>query len=429
MSTEEIYYLLQNIKRLLYLMLDEIKQENNIENKYIYNNITNENSLLYFIKNNFTIFISLFKNGGFNDKNKTKNEKELDQKFMNIFGLNNNISDYLENKDNNKLNNNNNKMEIEEEININNNKIDYSKDIKIEIINIYNTIISTYRDLEKPDESIISFSQLLIKNLIINLNKENAPDLINKIRKSLSLLLGLYINIIKKENIINHPIKTIFQEVINFVLKIILFSEIKEDNKLEIEKYYKYILSVYNILLKENNDKLLVDIQNSILYYTKQLIYENVDSAEFKSPLELKMMNSLNEIDKNILFHPYLFNILSFLDEEYAKSFFGFFIKFLIVSEKNELCCSKSNLIKCLNYLTKIKWIDQEYSELVQIIRNNNTNFEKIKKIIEYIFLYLKTHKLTQENNEKEIDTKKQAEEKLKFLYKNIILENINVLN
>ena len=34
MTTEQINYLLKNIKRLLYLMLDEIKKENSIENKY-----------------------------------------------------------------------------------------------------------------------------------------------------------------------------------------------------------------------------------------------------------------------------------------------------------------------------------------------------------------------------------------------------------
>ena len=81
MTNEEINFLLKNIKRLLYLMLDEIKQVNSIENKYIYNSITNENILLGFIKKNFSIFISLFKNGGYDDKNKTKNEKELDEKF------------------------------------------------------------------------------------------------------------------------------------------------------------------------------------------------------------------------------------------------------------------------------------------------------------------------------------------------------------
>ena len=430
MTTEEISYLLQNIKRLLYLMLDEIKQENNIENKY--NNITNENSLLYFIKKNFSIFISLFKNGGYNDKNKTKNEKELDEKFMNLFGLNIDISEFIGKNDNTKINDKN-KMEIEEEeeeITISNpNKIDYSNDIKIEIINIYNTIISTYKDLEKPDESIISFSQVLVKHLIINLNKDDTKDLLTKIKKSLSLLLGLYINVIKTEKFINHPIRTIFQEVFNFIIKLILFSEIKEDNKKEIEKYYQYLLSVYNILLNENKEKLLIDMQNSILYYSKQLIYENVDSAEFKSPLELKVMNTLNDIDIKIIFHPYLFNLLSFLDEEYAKSFFGFFIKFLIASEKNELCCCQVNLIKCLNYLIKIKWVDEGFYELIKIIKNKNTNFEKIKKIIEYIFLYLKTHKLVPEKNEKEIDSKKKAEEKLQFLYKNIILENINALN
>ena len=146
-TTEDILYLLQNIKRLLYLMLDEIKQENIIGNKYIYNSITKENALLAFIKKNFSIFISLFKNGGFNDINKIKNEKELDQKFSNIFGLNNNINDYLEDNDENELKNEN-KMEIEEEEekinnnlknNIINNK-DYSNEIKTEIINIYNFI-------------------------------------------------------------------------------------------------------------------------------------------------------------------------------------------------------------------------------------------------------------------------------------------------
>ena len=163
MTTEEINYLLKNIKRLLYLMLDEIKQINSIENKYIYNSITNENILLGFIKKNFSIFISLFKNGGYNDKNKTKNEKELDEKFRKLFGLNNNISEYLENDNKTK---DISKMEIEEEINNNINYEDNSNEIKIEIINIYNLIINTYSDLEKPDEDIIIKFFKQYKNLI-----------------------------------------------------------------------------------------------------------------------------------------------------------------------------------------------------------------------------------------------------------------------
>ena len=425
MTTEEINYLLKNIKRLLYLMLDEIKQINSIENKYIYNSITNENILLGFIKKNFSIFISLFKNGGFNDKNKTKNEKELDEKFRKLFGLNNNISEYLENDNKTK---DISKMEIEEEINNNINYEDNSNEIKIEIINIYNLIINTYSDLEKPDEDIISFNQLLVKNLIINLNKDNTKELLNKIKKSLSLLLGFYINLFKSIKV-NHPIRTIFQEILNYVIKVILFNEIKEDNKKEIENYYKYLLSLYNILSTEKNESYLFDIQNSILYYSKQLIYENIDSSEFKSPLDLKNINALNDIDKKIIFHPYLFKILYFLDEEYGKAFLGFYIRSLISSEKNELICCKENIIICLNYFIKIKWLPEEYIELVNIINNQNTRFEKIKKIIEFVFLYLRTYKLIPETNKIEIESKKGYCEKLKYLYKNIILENINVIN
>ena len=423
-TSEEICYLLQNIKRLLYLMLDEIKESNNIENKYIYNSITNENILLGFIKKNFYVFISLFKNGGFNDKNKTKNEKELDEKFKNMFGLNNNICDYLEIDDNNKIN----KMEIEEEIKLNNN-LDNLNEIKIEIINIYNLIISTYGDLEKPDEDIISFSLLLVKNLISNLNNENTKDLLIKIKKSLSLLLGLYKNLFHSSTIINHPIRTIFQELLNYVIKNILFNEIKDDNKTETANYYKYLLSIYNLLSKEKNCNYLIDLQNSILYYSKQLIYESVDSSEFKSPLELKSINALNDIDKKILFHPYIINILYFLDEDYAKAFLGFYIRFFMASEKNESYCCKENIIKCLNYFIKIKWLPKEHKELVVIVNNNNTNFDKIKKIVEYIFLYLRAYKLYPETNKTETESKKKDYEKLKFLYKNIILENINVLN
>ena len=249
LTTEEIYYFIENVKRLLYLMLDEIKQINSIENKYIYNSITNENILLGFIKKNFYFFISLFKNGGYNDKNKTKNEKELDEKFKNILGYNNNISKYLENIDNNKSNDNN-KMEIEEEDEIT--ETNYSNEIKIEIINIFNIIISTYNDLEKPEEDIIAFSQLLVKYLVTNLNKDGINNLLTKIKKSLSLILGLYLNICKSDKIINHPVRTIFQEILNYVIKILLFNEIKEDSKKEIDNYYQYLLSIYNILSKEN---------------------------------------------------------------------------------------------------------------------------------------------------------------------------------
>ena len=426
LTTEEIYYFIENIKRLLYLMLDEIKQANIIGNKYIYNNITNENALLGFIKKNFYFFISLFKNGGYNDKNKTKNEKELDEKFKNILGYNNNISKYLENIDNNKLNDNN-KMEIEEEDEIT--ETNYSNEIKIEIINIFNIIISTYNDLEKPEEDIIAFSQLLVKYLVTNLNKDGINNLLTKIKKSLSLILGLYLNICKSDKIINHPVRTIFQEILNYVIKILLFNEIKEDSKKEIDNYYQYLLSIYNILSKEKQKNYLIDIQNSILYYSKQLIYENVDSAQFKSPLDLKNIKTLNDIDKKILFHPYLIKILYFLDEEYSKPFLGFYIRFFVASEKSELFCCKENIIKCLNYFIKTKWLPEEYIELVTILNNNNTKFENIKKIIEFVFAYLRTYKLAPETNSKEIESKKKVYEKLNYLYKNIILENINVLN
>jgi hypothetical protein len=255
-TTEEIYYLLENIKRLLYLMLDEIKQENIIGNRYIYNFITKENALLSFIKKNFNIFFNLFKNGGFNDKNKIKNEKELDDKFMNIFGINNNINEYLENNDDNKETEDN-KMDIEEEETINNNSSDiinnkdYSNEIKIEIINIYNLIINTYTNLEKPNEDIISFSNLLVKYLVNNISNNGPNDLLIKIKKSLTLLLGLYLNLFKNNNkSIGHPIRTIFQELLDYTIKIILNSEIKEDSKIELENYYKYLLSIYNILSK-----------------------------------------------------------------------------------------------------------------------------------------------------------------------------------
>ena len=435
-TTEDILYLLQNIKRLLYLMLDEIKQENILGNKYIYNSITKENALLAFIKKNFSIFISLFKNGGFNDINKIKNEKELDQKFSNIFGLNNNINDYLENNDDNELKNEN-KMEIEEEEekinnnlknNIINNK-DYSNEIKTEIINIYNFIISTYNDLEKPNEDIISFTHLLIKNLVNNVNQNGSNDLLIKIKKSLSLLLGMYINIFKSnKKIICHPIRTIFQEIVNYLIKILLNTEIKEDSKNELDNYYKYLLSIYNILSKEKKEKILIDFQNSILYYSKQIIYENVDSADFKNPMEIKNIN-LNDIDKKILFHRYIIDILFFLDEEYAKAFFGFYLRFFLMSEKNELLCCNENIVKCLKYFIKIKWLPQQFVELVIIANNKNTKYNKIKKIIEFVFHYLRTYKMLPENTTREIESKKRACAKLKYLYKNIILENINALS
>ena len=428
-TTEEISYLLENIKRLLYLMLDEIKQKNIVGNKYIYNSITNENSLLSYIKKNFSIFISLFKNGGFNDKNKTKNEKELDEKFMNMFGFNNNISDYTDNNNDNQIKESN-KMEIEEDINTNSkiNNIDYSNEIKIEIINIYNVIITTYNDLERPDEDIISFSQLLIKNFVSNLDKEQSEFLI-KVKKSLSILLGLYINLFKSEKYINHPIRTIFQEVLNYIIKIILYNDTKEDTKKETENYYQYLLSIYNILLKENNNIFLEDIQNSILYHSKQLIYENVDSTEFKSPLDLKNFNLLNDFDKKIIFHPYLINILYFLNEEYSKAFLGFYLRFFRTTGKNEIFCCKENIVKCLEYFIKIKWLPEEYNELIIIINNKSTNYDKIKKITDFVLHYLSTYRLDSDNNTKAIESKKKYAEKLKYIYKDIILENINVLN
>ena len=429
-TSEEILYLIQNIKRLLYYNWDEIKQKsNNNENINIYNSIINENPLLIFIKENFYIFISIFKSGGFNEKNKTKDEKELDLKFKATFGLDNDISKFFDEKNNN----DSNKMEIEDEeetIDINKINDNNSDNIKIEIINIYNFILTTYTDLEKPDEDIISFSQIIVKYLVLYLCKDKNSEILNKLKKSLSLLIGLYIKTFKEDGkTICHPIRLIFKQTLNFLLKTVLFNDVKENNKNEIENYYKNIISIYNALLNQNNKNLLIDFQNVILYYSKQLIYENVDSAQFRNPIELKSINGLNDLDKKIIFHPYLFNILSLLDEDNSNSFLGFYIKFFKISEKNKLFCCKENIIKCLEYFIKIKWLSDESNVLIKIIGDKTTEFENIKKINEYIYLYLRTNRLIQDNHQKENDANKKAQEKLQYLYKNIILENINVLN
>ena len=432
-TSEEILYLVQNIKRLLYYYWDEIKQKNNSGENPIYNSLINENPLLSFIKQNFYLFISIFKSGGFNEKNKTKDEKELDMKFKSIFGLDNDISKFLEEKTSDDNKNEKNKMEVEDEeetVDINKINDNNAENIKIEIINIYNFILSNYTDLERPDEDIICFSQIIMKYLVIYLCKHKQDEILNKLKKSLSLLIGLYIKTFKEEEkVICHPIRIIFQQVLNYAIKTILFNEIKENNKTEMEYYYKNILSIYNILLSQNNKNLLIDFQNIILYYSKQLIYENVDSAQFRSPLELKSLNGLNDIDKKIIFHPYLFNILCLLDEENANSFLGFYISFFNASKKNKLICCKENIIKCLEYFIKIKWFSNDYVILIKIINSKNTEFDKIKKINEFVYLYLRTNKLGQDIHSKDNDSNKKAIEKLQYLYKNIILENINVLN
>ena len=187
------------------------------------------------------------------------------------------------------------------------------------------------------------------------------------------------------------------------------------------ENYYKNITSIYNILLNQNNKDLLNDFQNIVIYYSKQLIYENVDSAKFRNPLELKNINCLNDIDKKIIFHPYLFNILILLDEENANAFLGFYIRLFYVSEKNKLLYCKENILKCLNYFIKINWLQKEYNALIKILNDDKIEYDKIKKINEFVFLFLKTNKSNQNNH--------KATEKLQYLFKNIILENINSLN
>ena len=86
-------------------------------------------------------------------------------------------------------------MDIEDEdeiidANKNNNNDD---NIKIEILNIYHFILNTYTDLNRPDEDIINFSQIIIKYLVSYLSKNKNSEILNKLKKSLSLLLGLYI--------------------------------------------------------------------------------------------------------------------------------------------------------------------------------------------------------------------------------------------
>ena len=379
-TTEEILYLVQNIKRLLYYFWDEIKQKNNNdENKNIYNSLINENPLLDFIKKN------------------------------------------LEENNNDNKENEKNKMDIEEEnIDINENKDNNADNIKIEIINIFNFILTTYTDSERPEEDIINFGQILIKYLILHLCKNENSEILKKLKKSISLLIGLYIKIFEEGKVIFHPIRIIFQQILNYSIKTILFNELRETNK---------AVSIYKILLNQNKKNLLVDFQNIILYYSKQLIYENVDSAQFRNPLELKNINGLNDIDKKIIFHPYLFKILTLLDEENANSFLGFYIRFFYVSEKNKLICCKDNIVKCLEYFIKINWISNESEVLIKIINNKDTEFDKIKKINEYIYLHLRTNKINQDNHLSDSDSKKKAYEKLQYLFKNIILENIKVLN
>ena len=188
-TSEEILYLVQNIKRLLYYYSDEIKQKNNSDenmNTNIYNSFINENPLLVFVKRNFYLFISIFKSGGFNEKNKTKDEKELDLKFKATFGIDNDISKFLE--DTNKKNESSNKMDIEDEeetIDVNKIRDNNSDNIKIEIINIYNFLLTTYNDLDKPDEDIIIFSQIIVKYLIINLSKERKMQIIIETNESI----------------------------------------------------------------------------------------------------------------------------------------------------------------------------------------------------------------------------------------------------
>ena len=255
-------------------------------------------------------------------------------------------------------------MDIEEEnieINENKDKDNNTEKIKLEIINIYNFILTTYNDLEKPEEDIINFSQIIVKYLVIYLSKDKDCEILNKLKKSISLIIGLYIKTFKEEKSIYHPIRIIFQHVLKYLIKTILFNEIKESNKIEMENYYKNITSIYNILLNQNNKDLLNDFQNIVIYYSKQLIYENVDSAKFRNPLELKNINCLNDIDKKIIFHPYLFNILILLDEENANAFLGFYIRLFYVSEKNKLLYCKENIIKCLNYFIKIKMLELFY--------------------------------------------------------------------
>ena len=426
-TTERILNLIQNMKRLLYYTCEEKKENKNIneENKNIYNSINNENPFLFFIKKNFSIFISIFKSGGFNEKNKTKDEKELDSKFKSIFGFDNDINKYIEDNNDDK-----NKMDIEEENKEIIEKNDYNSDnIKIEIINIYNYLLTTYNDLERPEEDIIYFSQIIVKYLVLYLSKDKNNEILNKLKKSISLLIGLYIKTFKEEKTKCHPIRIIFQNVLKYLIKTILFNEVKENNKIEMENYYKNILSIYNILLSQNNKDLLKDFQNVILYYSKQLIYENIDSSKFRNPLELKSINCLNQIDKNIIFHPYLFNILILLDEENANAFLGFYIRFFYISEKNKLLYCKENIIKCLEYFIKINWLSNEFNALIKILNDENIEFDKVKKINEYIYLFLRTNKSNQDNHIKENDSKKKAFEKLQYLFKNIILENINSLN
>ena len=74
-----------------------------------------------------------------------------------------------------------------------------------------------------------------------------------------------------------------------------------------------------------------------------------------------------------------------------------------------------------MKYFIKINWLQKEYNDLIKILNDDGIEYDKIKKINEFVFLFLRTNKSNQDNH--------KATEKLQYLFKNIILENINSLN
>ena len=404
LSNDQIFNLIKNLKNILYYELSQNSQ--NIINNVFDSLIHNHSEIITFFKNNFHIFTPFF----FTHKiiSSNTNGMDIDELYDNY--MNNKSGDDTE--------------DIYELDTTSSNK-------KIEILNIYTLLLNSYKSEERIPNSIIKFSLDIIDQLVLSNNPNNS--LITHIQKTISIIITIYIREVINEGCYTkiHPIRTIF----NKINKHLLIKILKNKNEKQASLYFKYykslVISLKQYSEKIKNDKIIQDNENNITYIIKQMIYKNVDSQNFRNPLAIKNMIGLNDIDTSITNIKYIIDVLSLLSHKKHFSFYGFYLRFLMVGSDIENGCIE-NIIKLIKLLIEINWIPEEFNNLIKIL--NNKGKANHKKIVGFIVDYLKDHLIEIEFEKKEERKENENDEiRRKNIYnvkfKQIIYENIDLLD
>ena len=401
-SLSNEFNLIKNLKNIFYYELSKTQKTNQNQNN-VFDSLTYDYSeIIPFFKENFPIFINFFFSHSM--KSSLSNGMDIDEQFDNFM--------------NNKVNETQKAIELDStDINI-----------KIEILNIYSIIINSFNKDERVSHDIIKFTLDIIDQYVLN-TIENNP-LIVHIKKTITLLFALYGKVCLSNENSTHPIKILF----NKANKHLLIKILKNQNEPQAKMYYKLHQSIYKTLktfsTENNNESIINDMEDNIIYIIKQMIYKNVDSQKFRNPITVKNMVGLNDIDSTITSNLFIIDVLSLLSKKKQLSFFGFYIRFLTVGSSHKQ--SKENVIKLINMMLRLKWLPETFRDLIMILTNESgVNKEKIIKFI-VDYLKEKSFEIEEENieerKENEVDVIKRKN-KFSVRYKQIIFENIDIIN